>query len=68
MTDNNSGILIYAQITREGFIHPVFFELLSKAKELSKKLKEKRNSDKEAVLKKDALISENFFNENLNKD
>ena len=37
-------------------------------KELSKKLKEKRNSDKEAVLKKDALISENFFNENLNKD
>ena len=37
-------------------------------KELSKKLKEKRNSDKEAVLKKDALISEKFFNENLNKD
>lgn len=35
-------------------------------KELSKKLKEKRNSDKEAVLKKDALISEKFFNENLN--
>ena len=37
-------------------------------KELSKKLKEKRNSDKEAVLKKDALISEKFFNENLNKN
>ena len=37
-------------------------------KELSKKLKEKRNSDKETVLKKDALISEKFFNENLNKD
>lgn len=36
-------------------------------KELSKKLKEKRNSDKEAVLKKDALISEKFFNKNLNK-
>lgn len=35
-------------------------------KELSKKLKEKRNSDKEAVLKKDALISEKFFNKNLN--
>lgn len=35
-------------------------------KELSKKLKEKRNSDKEAVLKKDALISEKIFNENLN--
>ena len=37
-------------------------------KELSKKLKEKRNSDKEAILKKDALISEKFFNKNLNKD
>lgn len=37
-------------------------------KELSKKLKERRNSDKEAVLKKDALISEKFFNKNLNKD
>lgn len=37
-------------------------------KELSKKLKEKRNSDKETVLKKDALISKKFFNENLNKD
>ena len=33
--------------------------------ELSKKLKEKRNSDKEAVLKKDALISEKFLNKNL---
>lgn len=37
-------------------------------KELSKKLKEKRYFDKEAVLKKDALISEKFFNENLNKN
>ncbi len=37
-------------------------------KELSKKLKEKRNFDKEAVLKKDALISEKFFNKDLNKD
>ena len=34
-------------------------------KELSKKLKEKRNSDKEAVLKKDALISEKFLDKNL---
>ena len=34
-------------------------------KELSKKLKEKRNSDKEAVLKKDALIYEKFLNKNL---
>jgi len=34
----NSGILIYAQLTREEYIHTVFFELLDKAKELSKKL------------------------------
>ena len=34
----NSGILIYAQITREEYIHTVFFELVDKAKELSKKL------------------------------
>lgn len=34
----NSGILIYAQITREKYIHTVFFELVDKAKELSEKL------------------------------
>ena len=34
-------------------------------KELSKKLKEKRNSDKEATLKKDALMSEKFLDKNL---
>ena len=34
----NSGVLIYAQLTREEYIHTVFFELLDKAKELSKKL------------------------------
>ncbi len=33
-----SGILIYAQITREKYIHTVFFELVDKAKELSEKL------------------------------
>lgn len=40
MTDDvkNSGILIYAQLTRDGYIHSVFFELLSKAKELCAKL------------------------------
>lgn len=39
MTDKEySGILIYAQLTREGYIHTVFFELLDKAKELSQKL------------------------------
>ena len=34
----NSGILIYAQVTREQYIHTVFFELVDKAKELSQKL------------------------------
>ena len=39
MTDKeNSGILIYAQLTRDGYIHTVFFELLDKAKELAQKL------------------------------
>jgi len=31
-------IMIYAEITRAGFIHPVFFELACAAQELSKKL------------------------------
>lgn len=34
----NSGILIYAQLTRDEYIHTVFFELAQKAKELSAKL------------------------------
>lgn len=34
----SNGILIYAQITRENYIHTVFFELAAKANELSKKL------------------------------
>lgn len=37
MTDNK-GILIYAQLTHENYIHTVFFELLDKAKELAQKL------------------------------
>lgn len=32
------GILLYAEVTRQGFIHTVFFELANKAVELSKKL------------------------------
>ena len=32
------GILLYAELTRQGFIHTVFFELANKAVELSKKL------------------------------
>lgn len=35
---DNSGILIYAQLTHENYIHTIFFELLDKAKELSSKL------------------------------
>ncbi len=35
---DNSGILIYAQLTREEYIHTVFFELVDKAKELAQKL------------------------------
>ena len=40
MPENNEhkGILIYAQLTREEFIHTVFFELVDKAKELAQKL------------------------------
>ena len=39
MPENNEhkGILIYAQLTREEFIHTVFFELVDKAKELAQK-------------------------------
>lgn len=33
-----SGILLYAQITRDNYIHTVFFELVDKAKELASKL------------------------------
>lgn len=36
--ETHSGILIYAQKTREGYLHTVFFELLNKAKELAQKL------------------------------
>ena len=35
---DNSGILIYAQLTRDEYIHTVFFELVDKAKELAQKL------------------------------
>lgn len=38
MTEDNKGILIYAQLTRENYIHTVFFELLDKAKDLAAKL------------------------------
>ena len=34
----SNGILLYAQITRQDYIHTVFFELANKARELSEKL------------------------------
>lgn len=42
-----SAILIYTQLTREGYIHKVFYELVDKAKELSKKL---NNAEVNAVI------------------
>lgn len=33
-----SGILIYAEVTKSGYVHPVFFTLAAKAQELSAKL------------------------------
>ena len=32
------GILLYAEVTRQGYVHTVFFELANKARELSAKL------------------------------
>ncbi len=34
----NKGILLYAEVTRDKYIHTIFFELANKAVELSKKL------------------------------
>lgn len=34
----SNGILLYAEVTRQGYIHTVFFELANKARELSEKL------------------------------
>lgn len=49
-----SGILLYAQITNENYIHTVFYELLDKAHELSQKL---GNVDINAAI----FIDENNF-------
>lgn len=69
MTDKlNSGILIYAQLTRDEYIHTVFFELADKAKELSEKL---NNCEVNAViLSRPGLaetFKESFENKGLNK-
>lgn len=37
-SEDNQGIMLYAQLTHENYIHTVFFELLEKAHELSQKL------------------------------
>lgn len=37
-SQNYNGIMLYAQLTHENYIHTVFFELLEKAHELSQKL------------------------------
>ncbi len=64
----NSGILIYAQLTRDEYIHTVFYELVDKAHELSKKL---GGVDVNAVIFcKTGLIDsfkESFQNKGLNK-
>lgn len=66
--NENSGILIYTQLTREEYIHTVFFELVDKAKELAQKL---GGVDVEAVLiSRPNLINsfkESFQNMGLNK-
>ncbi len=66
--NENSGILIYAQLTREEYIHTVFFELLDKAKDLSQKL---GGVDVNAVLiSRNGLINsfkESFQNMGVNK-
>lgn len=69
MTDSeNKGILVYAQVTRENYIHTVFFELLTKARELSKKL---NGAEVNAVVfVKNGLIEsfkESFSNMGVNK-
>ncbi|MBR1460129.1 electron transfer flavoprotein subunit alpha/FixB family protein [bacterium] len=63
-----SGILIYAQLTRENYIHTVFYELLDKAKMLSEKL---NGVDVNAVIftnpKKIEGLEESFKNMGVNK-
>lgn len=64
----NKGILVYAQVTRENYIHTVFFELVTKARELASKL---NGADVSAVVfvKKGLIESfkESFSNMGVNK-
>ncbi len=65
---DNSGILIYAQLTREEYIHTVFFELVDKAKELAQKL---NGAEVNAVIfcrpRLCETFKESFENKGLNK-
>ena len=53
----NNGILIWAEITRENYVHPVTFELASKAGELSEK---KNNIPVTALVCLTEELSEDF--------
>lgn len=50
-------ILIYAEVTRENYIHTVFFELANKAQELSEKLD---NAEVDALLISKHGLAENY--------
>jgi electron transfer flavoprotein alpha subunit len=69
----NSEILIYAQVTRENFIHTVFFELVDKAKELSQKLASQKGESVEVnavIFSRTGMVQsfkESFNNKGLNK-
>ena len=64
----NKGILLYAEVTRDKYIHTVFFELAAKALELSKKL---GNCEISALLITEpcdmALYKDGFVNSGIDK-
>ncbi|MBE7713459.1 MAG: electron transfer flavoprotein subunit alpha/FixB family protein [Cyanobacteria bacterium SIG26] len=68
MDKEYNGILIYAQVTKEDYLHTVFFELVDKAKELAQKL---GGVEVNAVIfSKVGLVKnfeESFKNKGLNK-
>jgi len=74
MTDReNSGILVYAQVTRDEYIHTVFFELVDKAHELAQKLEMHcgvRPDVNAVIFSRPGLVEtfkESFQNKGLNK-
>lgn len=52
----NNGILLYAEVTKEGYLHTVLFELANKAQELSTKLN--GESISALLISKPGLINE----------